>query len=110
LASFWFVVWYPRPVCQRCPFFATFPVHFLKVYSNTSTPGRYFGYFENEHKEQFIFEYDHQSKTATLWVGDYSWEKPVKVVNGDAPELILSDIERLWLRACWKAATTFEKP
>ncbi len=77
-------------------------------FRNTSTPGRYFGYFENEHKEQFIFEYDYQTKTATLWVGDYNWGKPVKVVNGDAPELILSDIERLWLRACWKAATTFE--
>lgn len=40
-------------------------------------------------------------------MGDYGWEKPVDVVDGDAPELILSAEERMWLQACWNAATTF---
>lgn len=78
-------------------------------FRTTSAPGRYYGYFENEHKEQFIFEYDYHTRTANLWVGDYSWEKPVKVIDGDAPELILSNTERLWLRACWEAALAFEE-
>jgi hypothetical protein len=72
-------------------------------------PGKYCGYFQNEHGEQAIFIYDHQSHTGTLWAGDYNWEKPVSVVKGDAPELVLSGAERLWLQACWNAATAFEQ-
>ena len=78
-------------------------------YRSTDVTGRYYGYFENEHREQFIFEYEYHTKTASLWAGDYSWEKPVRVIDGNAPELILSEAERLWLHACWKAATTFER-
>ncbi len=78
-------------------------------FRNTAAPGRYYGYFENEHKEQFIFEYDYQTKTGNLWAGDYSWDKPVRVIEGDAPELILSTIERIWLQACWQAATAFQE-
>ena len=72
-------------------------------------PGKYYGYFQNEHREQAIFIYDYTTHTGTLWLGDYSWEHPVSVVDGDAPELVLSNEERMWLHACWNAATTFEQ-
>ncbi len=76
---------------------------------DASLPGKYYGYFQNEHGEQAIFIYDYDSHAGTLWVGDYGWEEPVSVTNGDAPELILSDEERLWLQACWNAATAFQQ-
>jgi hypothetical protein len=31
------------------------------------------------------------------------------VVDGDLPDLVLSETERLWVRACWQAATTNRK-
>lgn len=79
------------------------PTHF-----NADIPGRYYGYFENEHGEQMVFVYDRNTRIGQLWAGDYSWQKPVKVVDGLSPELMLSDAEETWLQACWNAATTFE--
>lgn len=70
----------------------------------TDIPGRYCGYFENEHREQFVFVYD-RSTMGSLWLGDIGWETPITVIDGDAPTLILSNAERLWLAACWLAAT-----
>ncbi len=74
-----------------------------------SNPHRYFGYFENEHGEQALFVYDYTARTGTLWVGDAGWEKSYTVIDGDVPELILAASEKLWLRACWTAATAFAK-
>ena len=71
--------------------------------------GKYHGYFENEHGEQAIFVYDRETKSGILWMGDAEWEKPYKVIDGLAPELILlSQVEETWLQACWNAATAFE--
>ncbi|MBX3083961.1 MAG: hypothetical protein KF716_20160 [Anaerolineae bacterium] len=75
---------------------------------NTAISGQYYGYFQNEHGEQFIFVYERESKKGSLWCGDYDWERPVAVIDGDAPELILGKAERLWLASCWMAATEFE--
>lgn len=75
---------------------------------NADVAGRYHGYFENEHGEQMIFVYDRDARTGQLWVGDYSWQKPVKVIDGLAHEVILSEAEETWLQACWNAATTFD--
>jgi hypothetical protein len=74
-----------------------------------NTKGKYHGYFENEHGEQAIFVYDRETKSGVLWLGDAGWEKPYKVIDGLAPELILSQEEEMWLQACWNAATTFEE-
>ncbi len=74
-----------------------------------SAAGKYHGYWENEHGEQAIFVYDRQTKSGILWLGDAGWEKPYKVIDGLAPELILSQIEETWLQACWNAATAFEQ-
>jgi hypothetical protein len=68
-------------------------------------PNQYLGYFENEHGEQAVFVYDRDSNQAVLYLGDAGWETQHAVVNGAAPDLILSETERLWLHACWQAAT-----
>jgi hypothetical protein len=65
---------------------------------------QYLGYFENQHGEQAVFIYHHDSHKAVLYLGDAGWETPHAVVDGAVPDLILSDTERLWLRACWQAA------
>lgn len=69
---------------------------------------RYYGYFENEHGEQAVFVYEYGTEEGTLFLGDLSWEKPIRVVDGHAPGVILSNEESLWLLACWKTATTFK--
>ena len=68
-------------------------------------PGRYYGYFLNSYGEQLIFEYNRETKQATLWHGDAGWDAPYSVVDGQAEDLVLSEDEQLWLRACWAAAT-----
>jgi hypothetical protein len=71
--------------------------------------GKYHSYFENSYGEQLIFVYDRQSKSGVLWHGDAGWEKSYKVVDGLAPELVLSEQEEMWLQACWNAATELEE-
>jgi hypothetical protein len=44
-----------------------------------------------------------------LHLGDAGWETPHAVVDGDLPDLVLSETERLWLRAYWQAATANRK-
>ena len=51
-----------------------------------------------------MFIYD-RGQRAVLHLGDAGWEMPHEVVDGAAPDLILSETERLWVRACWQAAT-----
>lgn len=71
-------------------------------------PGKYHGYFENEYGEQAIFVYDRETRTGTLWMGDAGWEGPIEVTRGAVEELMLSEVEALWLGACWLAATSRE--
>jgi hypothetical protein len=64
----------------------------------------YLGHFENQHGEQAVFVYNHDLQKAVLYLGDAGWGTPHTVVDGAVPDLILSETERLWLRACWQAA------
>ena len=73
------------------------------------SPSQYLGYFENQYGEQTVFVYDRDSNHAVLYLGDAGWESPHAVVDGDVPDLVLSETERLWLRACWQAATANRK-
>ncbi len=73
------------------------------------TPNQYRGYFENEDGEQAIFVYDRDSRTATLCLGDAGWQSPHTVVDDGVPDLLLSETEMVWLRACWRAATATGK-
>jgi hypothetical protein len=70
---------------------------------------RYCGYFQNEYGEQALFIYHYPTKMATVWLGDAGWDKPYNVVDGDAPDLILNEPEKMWLRACWQAATAHQE-
>jgi hypothetical protein len=68
-------------------------------------PGRYYGYFQNEHGEQAVFVYTHATKTAELYMGDVGWEEVHQVIDGEAPEIVLTLQEAIWLQICWYAAT-----
>ena len=70
---------------------------------------RYMGYFENQYGEQALFVYNRGSKQAILYLGDAGWDSPHTVVDGAVPDLVLSEIEQLWVRACWQAATANRK-
>jgi hypothetical protein len=65
---------------------------------------QYVGYFENGYGEQALFVYDRDAGTGRLYLGDAGWETAHAVING-APDLVLSESELLWVRACWQAAT-----
>ena len=72
-------------------------------------PNQYLGYFENQYGEQAIFVYDRDSSQAVLYLGDAGWQTPHAVVGGAVPDLVLSETERLWVRACWQAAAANRK-
>lgn len=72
-------------------------------------PSQYLGYFENQYGEQAVFVYDRDSSSAIVYLGDAGWETRHPVIEGAVPDLILSETERLWLRACWQAATANRK-
>ncbi|MFC1910282.1 hypothetical protein ACFLXC_03180 [Chloroflexota bacterium] len=67
----------------------------------------YTGYYENQHGEQMIFQYDHDKKKALLWHGDSGWEEPLPVFAGGC-NLVLGEQERQWLSLVWKTATAHE--
>ena len=67
--------------------------------------GQYIGYFENPFGEQWIFTYNRRSGRAVLRGGDVGWATEFEVVDGTVAGLILGAEERLWLQACWSAAT-----
>ena len=66
-------------------------------------PGKYVGYFVNEHGEQAIYTYDFETGGATLKMGDSGWQVAHPVVNGEVDGLLLTKAELMWLRACWMA-------
>ena len=72
-------------------------------------PSQYLGYFENQHGEQAVFVYDRDSSQAIVYIGDAGWDAPHAVIDGAVPDLVLSETERLWVRACWQAATANRK-
>jgi len=68
----------------------------------------YTSYFENEHGEQLIFQYDHVAQEGTLWHGDIGWQHPFKVTRSTTLTEVLSTIildpsEVVWLSACFLA-------
>lgn len=73
------------------------------------SPSQYLGYFEDQHGEQAVFVYDRDSSQASVYMGDAGWDAPYAVLDGAVPDLVLSETERLWVRACWQAATANAK-
>jgi hypothetical protein len=80
------------------------PPHIDDVRTN-----QYLGYFENQYGEQALFVDDRDSSQAILYLGDAGWDIPHPVVDRAVPDLVLSEIERLWVRACCQAATANRK-
>ncbi len=76
---------------------------------DSNAPGFYNGYFQNAHGEQLLFQYDRETRTGTVWHGDAGWDNTHNVVDGAAPSLVLDEAEVLWLKACWLAATAFDR-
>jgi hypothetical protein len=74
------------------------------AYSNDGS-GKYYSYFENCHGEQWVFTYDPESNTGELRGGDAGWENAYIIQDGQAEALVLNAEEKMWLAACWKAAT-----
>ena len=72
--------------------------------TNLDRPGSYFGYFQNQYGEAWLFEYDPDRGRGYLWGEDVDWERH-EVVGGLVPALNLNRHELAWLRACWEAAT-----
>jgi hypothetical protein len=56
-----------------------------------------------------VFVYDRDSRRALLYLGDAGWGTAHTVADGAVPNLILSETERLWVRACWQAAVANHK-
>ncbi len=78
-------------------------------YIDDSRSNRYLAYFENQHGEQAVLVYDRDSNQAVLYLGDAGWEISHTVVDGAVPDLVLSEVEQLWVRACWQAASAHRK-
>lgn len=68
-------------------------------------PATYLGYFVNEHGDQWVFAFDRKTQRATLYGGDTNWERPITLTSLDALSPSFTASERLWIEACWKAAT-----
>lgn len=90
----------------------------LIVYNNHANPcprvtnrdsGRnYYGYYENEFGEQWLFIYDFDKDQGFLRGGDVGWDAVYSLGEDCRIDLILSKEERAWLTACYHTATTFK--
>lgn len=67
---------------------------------------KYFGYFENEFGEQWVFVYDPKTKKGELRGGDAGWDNVFEVINGKVFGLLLDASEQKWLEACWESVTS----
>lgn len=71
---------------------------------NIDAAGKYVGYYENVHGEQWMLVADRVLKTATLYGGDASW-KPIEVAaDRPRPGITLNHEECDWLLACLSSA------
>ncbi|CAL2095617.1 hypothetical protein [Tenacibaculum sp. 190524A02b] len=64
--------------------------------------GKYLGYYENEHREQFFFIGDYDKKKATIRGGDFGWEEEIEVSLGMTEfDYIFSSSEIVWISSCF---------
>lgn len=72
-------------------------------------PGSFFGYFENEHGEWLIFEYDPERGSGQVYQQDFG-SRAFPLIEGNAVGLTLNPLERSWLGVCLEAATRHRRP
>ncbi len=65
---------------------------------------RYYGYFENEHGDQWIFVDDPATGTAILRSGDRHWGTTHTMRGPKDLPPGMTDLECAWASACWHAA------
>jgi hypothetical protein len=64
--------------------------------------GKYLGYFENIHGEQWVFVGDHRTGKAVIRAGDSGWATEYQVsLENPFPSLILNESEKLWIITCF---------
>jgi hypothetical protein len=61
--------------------------------------------FINRYGENWIFEYNYNTRKGVLRGSDVNWQ-PHPVVDGRVGNLLLNDEELLWLRQAWKEAVS----
>jgi hypothetical protein len=66
--------------------------------------GRYVGYFQNEHGDQWLFMSDPETGTATLRSGDAGWDTTYTLRGPEDLPASMTDSERAWVLACLQAA------
>lgn len=100
----------PRSAAQAersHPFFAVSNHHYVTQgeppFVDGDDPGRYAGYFVNEHGEQAVFVCDTETGEATVRLGDAGWQAVHRVVDGKLQNVYLTEAERAWIRSCWLA-------
>jgi hypothetical protein len=74
--------------------------------------GKYIGYFENRHGEQWVFVGDRKSGKAVLRGGDAGWDTEHKIsLESPCPNTILNEPEKLWIITCFTAMshTSFDE-
>ena len=68
--------------------------------------GKYLGYYENEHREQFFFIGDHERKKAIIRGGDFGWEEEIEISLGMTKfDFIFSNSEIIWISSCFSTMT-----
>jgi hypothetical protein len=67
-------------------------------------PGHYYGYFQNEHGEQWVLDIDVSARRGILRGGDNDWESEIEVASAGVQGVVLNRAEQLWLQACLAAA------
>jgi hypothetical protein len=72
-------------------------------------PTKYLGYFVNEHGDQWVFVFDCDTHRATLYGGDMGWTHQLTIASSTDFTSSVTESERAWLEACWRAATVLPK-
>ena len=70
--------------------------------SNNEDRDHYYGYFEGQNGDQWVFVYDFVTGQGRLYGGDVEWDNP-GVVSGDTAPFILDEAESSWYAACLRA-------
>jgi len=66
---------------------------------------RYVGYFQNEVGDQWIFQYDPGTGSATLRSGDAHWSTVYTIRGPEDLHFTMNEAERAWALACWQSAS-----
>jgi hypothetical protein len=64
----------------------------------------YIGYFMDELGEQYVYLHKDETDEDLLYVGDISWESPLRVGDNGSVDGV-NALAAVWVAACWTSAT-----